>query len=123
MTECVVWTKGVNGDGYGQVRVGPSMHKVHVLEYERHHGPVRGGNHVHHKCENKRCYNIDHLELLTPSDHHRLHAEKMTEEQAIYAMARMLAGETQKSVAAHFGVTQVCMSQLWTGKTWGHLFE
>jgi hypothetical protein len=29
--------------------------------------------HIHHLCGSKRCVNVDHLELRTPSEHRRLH--------------------------------------------------
>lgn len=32
------------------------------------HGPIPEGMVVHHKCYNRACYNIDHLELRTQRD-------------------------------------------------------
>lgn len=47
---------------------------------------------------------------------------KLTEEQAVYAMARLLIGETQKSVASAFDVSRPAINMLWNGKRWAHLF-
>lgn len=38
-------------------------------------GPVKEGNHVHHKCHTPRCVNPSHLEELTPAQHIAAHPE------------------------------------------------
>lgn len=37
-------------------------------------------------------------------------------------MARLLIGETQKSVASAFDVSRPAINMLWNGKRWAHLF-
>jgi DNA-binding XRE family transcriptional regulator len=38
-------------------------------------------------------------------------------------MARLLQGAQQTQVAAEFGVHKVTVNNIWSGKTWKHLFE
>jgi hypothetical protein len=52
-----------------------------------------------------------------------VHGSKLTEETAVYAMARLLSGERQRDVAEAFGVTVQAISYLWQGKTWKHVFD
>lgn len=66
---CWNWTGRLNWCGYG-VRGGK---KAHRAVYEELVGPIPSGMDVHHKCENKRCVNPEHLEPLNPRDHQMRH--------------------------------------------------
>jgi hypothetical protein len=46
---------------------------AHRVEWEKAHGPIPEGMHIHHRCGTKACINVDHMELLTPSEHHATH--------------------------------------------------
>jgi hypothetical protein len=48
----------------------------HRALYERHHGPIPKGFHVHHKNENIFDNDPDNLEALSPGDHNKLHSKK-----------------------------------------------
>jgi hypothetical protein len=60
--------------GYAIVWVDGKNRKVHVLEWEKHNGPKPAGYIVHHKDHNKANWTIDNLQLVTQSDHLRIHA-------------------------------------------------
>jgi len=60
--------------GYALIWVGGRDKKVHILEWEKYNGKKPQGFQVHHKDNNKSNWNIDNLELLTQSDHFRLHS-------------------------------------------------
>lgn len=49
---------------------------LHVLVWERANGPRPKGNstHIHHKDHDPLNYDLDNLELLSVSDHRRLHS-------------------------------------------------
>jgi hypothetical protein len=65
----------LNSKGYLQAHVGNGKYRlVHVLEWERHHGPVPDGMQLHHKDENKTNNHIDNLELTDPLTHKRIHS-------------------------------------------------
>lgn len=51
--------------------------KLHHYLWEQHHGkPIPKGYHLHHKNFNKLDNRIENLQLLTESDHMKLHYKK-----------------------------------------------
>ena len=60
--------------GYTTVWIDGKNKKVHVLEWEKHNGKKPIGYQLHHKDEDKSNWHIDNLELVTQSDHHKIHA-------------------------------------------------
>jgi hypothetical protein len=63
--------------GYTRISIGPKgnnrIYQGHVAAYILFVGPVPDGHEVHHKCENKACVNVNHLEALTHKEHVRRH--------------------------------------------------
>ena len=67
---CDEWT-GSLSHGYGQIRIGgrgftPS--RVHRIVWMQDNDQIPDGLEVRHKCDNRACCNIEHLELGTRSD-------------------------------------------------------
>lgn len=60
--------------GYAIVWVNGRNRKVHVLEWEKLHGPKPPGYQIHHIDGNKANWDISNLLLVTQSDHFRIHA-------------------------------------------------
>lgn len=48
---------------------------VHRVLWEDANGPIPAGHEIHHVCFDHRCVNPEHFELLTISEHRRLHAD------------------------------------------------
>lgn len=46
------------------------------VSFVTHREPIPSGFHVHHSCRNGWCLNPQHLSLMTPAEHSRLHAEQ-----------------------------------------------
>jgi len=70
---CKTWTGAVSTRGYGVVRRGGKNHYVHRKAWIEAHGPVPKGFVVHHVCEEKLCYEVTHLMLMTHQEHRRHH--------------------------------------------------
>jgi len=50
-------------------------HYLHQAVWEFHNGEIPTGHHVHHKDEDKENNKIENLELITASDHGKLHSK------------------------------------------------
>lgn len=134
---CEEWQGQRDHHGYGRVR-GPSKDgrlRAHRVAWERVYGPIPQGLEVLHRCDNPPCCRVEHLFLGTRRDNHQDKVNKgrqakgeahpltkLTEEQAVFAMARLLIGETGISIANQFGVDKTTIEHLWRGDTWRWLF-
>ncbi len=65
---CWEWL-GPFHDGYGLFRVIKKRVKAHCFAYELTHGLVPEGTELHHKCGNRKCIRLDHLEVVTRIEH------------------------------------------------------
>jgi hypothetical protein len=71
---CWGWTGMVNESGYGMVRTdGRTKRRAHRVIWERYKGKIPPGMILHHKCQNRRCCNPDHLQMVTRAEHQALH--------------------------------------------------
>lgn len=61
--ECLVWTGGDNGLGYGRMRVSGSLMYAHRYAWERVNGAIPDGLEIDHTCHNPACCNVEHLRL------------------------------------------------------------
>lgn len=62
---CLIWTRALNGDGYGDLRVNGRMVMAHRYAWERVNGPIPDGMEVDHLCWERSCVNEEHLRLAT----------------------------------------------------------
>ncbi len=126
---CWEWT-GVRRYGYGKfhetVERGRPRRQVlaHRRSWELHNGPIPGGMHVLHRCDNPPCINPAHLFLGTPADNMR---DKMFKGRAGGSLrtedipairAALAAGRTQAAIAAEYGVWQTTISRVALGERW-----
>jgi len=66
-----VWTEP---KGYKAIWINGKSIKAHIYVWEKHNGPKPKGYDIHHIDEDKANYSIDNLELLSKSDHQKVHA-------------------------------------------------
>lgn len=64
--------------GYRYLLVDGKRVAEHRVVWERHHGPIPPGFHVHHRNHVRDDNRIENLELLPAPDHGRLHARMPT---------------------------------------------
>ena len=136
MTDCILWKGAKHWKGYGSRHWKGRTRGAHRVAFEEQWGvSLPSRLHVLHECDNPPCVNPDHLFLGTNEDNRadsvqkQRHASgsrhghaKLTEETAVYAMARLLTGESQLSVGNAFGVAGATIATLWQGRTWSALF-
>lgn len=70
---CWFWRGSVNGAGYGLFSIAGVNRMAHRVSYCMEHGDIPPGHYVHHSCENRGCVNPDHLEMVTATEHNRIH--------------------------------------------------
>lgn len=71
LNSCDAWPGARDGGGYGMRRVSGVVRRVHILEWEKHNGPVPTGMVVMHSCDNPPCRNIAHLSIGTRADNNK----------------------------------------------------
>lgn len=59
----------LNPDGYFRKRVNGKLIMYHRFCYEQEFGKIPEGMEVDHKCKNRACCNVKHLNLLPTSTH------------------------------------------------------
>lgn len=147
---CLVWTASLNQGGYGAFRA-LGEYTAHRVAWVLAHGEIPDGMCVLHRCDNRRCVNIDHLWLGTYLDNVRdmerkgrarhpsgkdhgtwrkpesvrrgagVGTSKLTDDQVRQIRRRYVDGETQGSIARDIGISQTTVSRIVLKQTWAHI--
>ena len=116
---CWEWRYLVNDQGYGVMTVDSRRRRAHRYYYERLVAPIPRGRLLHHRCENRRCVNPDHLEPLLPSHHMAVApSAKLTWAAVEEIRRRHAAGEGQSALSREFGVSSSIVCRVVNGKAW-----
>ncbi|MGL5566924.1 MAG: HNH endonuclease signature motif containing protein [Plesiomonas sp.] len=131
MSDCILWEGHKDRDGYGRQTFKRKDYRVHRLAYERAHGPIPEGLVVRHKCDNRACYNVAHLELGSPADNSSDMVErgrslsgekhslaKLTEDSVRYIRKSTLSCSV---LAAELNVSKAAVAKARSGETWRHV--
>lgn len=112
-TDCIEKPGYLNQDGYLRRMTafkskGGLLKMVHRLEWEIVNGPIPKGYEINHLCKNRRCCNLEHLEMLTISEHRAKDNSERYRERALSVIEYMKNNptETQRAVAIKFDITQ-----------------
>ena len=119
-TDCIVPEEGHrNHDGYirdlNRMRKdGGRLVMLHRLEWEKVNGPILNDHEVNHKCKNRECCNVNHLEVLSRSEHRSKdnvgrYADRAAE---VFRYHLKNPSATQREVAAQFNITQSGVSKI-----------
>lgn len=65
----------------GTTKVNGKRQRLHRYVWEYYNGEIPKGYDIHHKDHNKDNNELDNLELISKSQHSRLHCQELTEEQ------------------------------------------
>lgn len=119
MTGCVNWHKSVGGPGYGQTfRAGKFIY-AHRAAWEDVHGPIPAGMQVHHRCGNRRCVNVEHLDLLSRQAHAGGDGHgKLTQALADEVRHLVRTGWRRMDIASAYGISRSMVGLIATGKRW-----
>ena len=81
---CHIWTGPDSGDGkgggYGRMSLNSQTVAVHLVVYTHYYGYIPGKKQIDHLCNNRRCCNPVHLEMVTNLTNQRRRAKRAKEE-------------------------------------------
>lgn len=138
---CIEFEGRKDRHGYGRAYIGNGVEQLaHRLEWERINGSIPKGMCVCHHCDNPGCIRPSHLFLGTHADNmadmkakgrnrlppppargHANRLAKLSSQQVREIRKKLTVGETQRSVANRFGVSQSAIAKIAARQTWGWL--
>lgn len=75
--------------------------RLHIYMWEKYNGEVPKGFHIHHKDENKSNNEINNLEMLSASEHEKLHGSAWSEERKEQARKNLIENAIPKASEWH----------------------
>jgi hypothetical protein len=132
---CVLWTRALALDGYGNYKIKGNRELAHRLSYRVFKGKIPSGCCVLHKCDNPACVNVDHLFLGTRNINNKDRASKGRSAvgersgRAKLKAAQVLkiyklyhaGGVTTTELGQRFGVSNHQISMIGLKQTWRHI--
>jgi hypothetical protein len=132
MRSCKLWTRWIGKNGYGLVNDAEgNLTTVHKRAWVQAHGPVPQGLELMHSCNNKNCYELEHLSLGTRRDNvqaalrdgllptgEQCSWSKLTRNQVLAIRERLANGEQGKLLAAEFTISQAMISKIKNMRAW-----
>jgi hypothetical protein len=125
---CWQWTASVDRRGYGQVSRyvdGKAKHyRAHRYGWMLVNGALGSDQHLLHSCDNPRCVNPNHLRIGTPRENIRdaIERKRFLKRRALLTPEQVReikeSRETQRVLAARYGVNPSSISDIKTGVTW-----
>lgn len=111
-TPCWISVRAKLPWGVAQIRRNGKNVSVHRYYYEREHGLIPLGMHLHHLCKQPACQRLSHLVLLTPAEHRARHGGLDDETRAALIEAGKDPKRKYKDIAAEFGVSRPTVSTI-----------
>lgn len=131
---CFEWQWNRNKDGYGTLSFHNRKSTAHRVSYQTFRGDIPAGVFVCHHCDNPSCINPAHLFLGTALDNKRdcvkksrhSHGTKVNTNKLSVSDVREIrrlrsAGQTILSIANRYGITDACVSHIYSRRIWKHV--
>lgn len=130
---CLIWKGYCDIYGYGITSFRSKTMSVHILSMRIHlKGDIPEGQIVRHKCLNKRCCNIEHLELGTHKDNSNDRIRDGTDNRGEKAPNATITNEIAKEIYElrdketkdlmnKFNVSCSIINNIINGVTWSHV--
>ena len=118
-TPCHVW-QGQPSQRYPSLKIKGKPKKVHVWVWEKKWGPVPEGLVVHHRCDNPRCCNIEHLGVVTAAMNAQLSPRTKLSRDKVEVIRRLYAtgAYSCRKLSELYGVSISAIEQALTGRTY-----
>lgn len=129
-TGCIEWHGSANAKGYGMMVYKGRIHAAHRVSWQEHKGEIPAGLLVLHRCDNPKCVNPEHLFLGTNQDNmddmkqkgrqFTPRGEEHKRSKLTWDAVRDIrsSGESARSLAAKYGVSDMTIYYVKTGKGW-----
>ena len=134
ITGCWNWKKHISNDGYGVISINNYPVRAHRASYSEFVREIPEGDHVLHKCDNRKCINPAQLFLGTNDDNMKDRNEKgrtckgedrsnskLTEDQVREIKRKFANGEDYKKFYKDYPVSGKCLRNIRDGKAWKHV--
>lgn len=118
-TPCRIWQGAIDKDGYGVLaaRQGDGSRRkmyAHRWVWEAANGPIPKGMVIRHRCDNRPCFRLSHMEIGTVADNNRDAVErghmgaswKLTPSQMREMFDAYEAGVSKRELARRFDVSE-----------------
>lgn len=134
-TGCLIWMGSCVAGEYGKLQFtegGEIVSRLaHRAAWYLDRGPILDGLFVCHRCDNRRCCNVEHLFLGTATDNMRDMVEKGRSTRGIrQRLAKLTEDEvrairvdsrTCKDIGLEYNMTAANISRVRSGKIWRHV--
>lgn len=104
---CIIPTSHkLNSDGYFRKKTNGVLEMYHRTVWKEHYGDIPEGYEVDHKCRNRACCNVEHLQLLEGSEHTvKTNRERYADRKESAKEYWLETGCTGMHLGEKFGVT------------------